>query len=397
MAREAEKNAISVCNSDADTDTFFPQTSVAYENELRCSRVTPGAGKGFLTPIKKGRASNSPFGQSHAVPRNDAGAALQNMRWPPYNFTTGEYINTKELPDSSLREKLKENHQEVMFLTLEEAFRVLQSWGWKDTKETWKSITASTGAQVMINYGVNGRDIVTTSMVIAQFNVYGLKATKLGLKATFGMKMSPYFNKIGTEMISLSGYSGLRRILNSPTYRLDNPKIVQLGIGKYGLKNSIKSGTVLTIFVAAGFRILDYALNDEVFLTDLIGSLAVDVVKIGISSVVSAAAGATALALTSYVAIHLVVVVGIGLATAVLLNKLDEHYGITPKVIELLEKAQQEAVEKGRELQKDVADSVIDLAEMLVDGALETGKKVIESEVKRFVKNSINELIPKPL
>ncbi|MEK2029947.1 hypothetical protein WOB93_18375 [Vibrio parahaemolyticus] len=198
-------------------------------------------------------------------------------------------------------------------------------------------------------------------------------------------------------MIKLSGYSGLRRILTGTTYRLDNPKVVQLGIGKYGLANSIKSGTVITIFVAAGFRILDYAFNDEVFLTDLVGSLATDVVKIGISSAVSAALGAASLAFVSFVAVNLAVVVAAGLVTSIILNELDEHYGITPKVIELLEKAQQEAVEKAEQLKENTYDSVLDLAGMLLEGVLETGKEVIESEVKRFIKKSLNELTPKIL
>ncbi|MDF5014704.1 hypothetical protein P3589_22270 [Vibrio parahaemolyticus] len=388
IAYENEQKQNPSIKSEAEAETFFPKTSIAYQNEVKANRVTPGVGKGFLPPIKKQTAFTS---------TQTANICPENMYWPPYDFTSGTYINTKQLPDDSLRNNLKDNQEHVMFLTLEEAFKVLQSWGWKDTQATWKSMTTSTGAQIMINYGVNGKDIVTTSMIIAQFNVHGIKATKLGLKATFGMKMSTYYNKTGTEMIKLSGYSGLRRILTGTTYRLDNPKVVQLGIGKYGLANSIKSGTVITIFVAAGFRILDYAFNDEVFLTDLVGSLATDVVKIGISSAVSAALGAASLAFVSFVAVNLAVVVAAGLVTSIILNELDEHYGITPKVIELLEKAQQEAVEKAEQLKENTYDSVLDLAGMLLEGVLETGKEVIESEVKRFIKKSLNELTPKIL
>ncbi|MFS1860927.1 hypothetical protein BCU54_007355 [Vibrio lentus] len=395
MAHEAELNNTSVLNSNADENTFFPKTSMAYQNEVKASRITPGMGQGFLPPLKKSGYMQAAAQQN--APTQTANIAPENMYWPPYNFIEGEYINTKVLPDDALRTQLQNNHTEVMLLTLEEAFRVLQSWGWMDTKDTWKSMTTSTGSQVMINYGVNGKDVVSTSMVIAQFNLHGLRATKLGLKATFGMKMTTEFNKIGNEMIKLTGHSGLRRILTASYYRLDNPKIVQLGIGKYGLAHSIKSGTVLTIYVAAGYRILDYALNDEVFLTDLVGSLATDLVKIGISSIVAAAAGAGIMTITSLVAMHLAVVVVAGLFTSMLLNQLDKHYGITPKVIELLEKAQQEAVEKGKELQQDVYDSFLDLAEMLVEGALETGKEVVEAEIRHFIKKSLNELVLKPL
>ncbi|TOO96816.1 hypothetical protein CGH26_27545, partial [Vibrio parahaemolyticus] len=63
----------------------------------------------------------------------------------------------------------------------------------------------------------------------------------------------------------------------------------------------------------------------------------------------------------------------------------------------LLEKAQQEAVEKAEQLIENTYDSVLDLAGMLLEGVLETGKEVIESEVKRFIKKSLNELTPKIL
>lgn len=99
----------------------------------------------------------------------------------------------------------------------------------------------------------------------------------------------------------------------------------------------------------------------------------------------------------SFVAVNLAVVVAAGLVTSIILNELDEHYGITPKVIELLEKAQQEAVEKAEQLKENTYDSVLDLAGMLLEGVLETGKEVIESEVKRFIKKSLNELTPKIL
>lgn len=395
MAHEAELNNTSVLNSNADENTFFPKTSMAYQNEVKASRITPGMGQGFLPPLKKSGYMQATAQQN--APTQTANIAPENMYWPPYNFIEGEYINTKVLPDDALRTQLQNNHTEVMLLTLEEAFRVLQSWGWMDTKDTWKSITTSTGGQVMVNYGVNGKDVVSTSMIIAQFNIHGLKATKLGIKATLGMKAAVSLNHLGNEMISLSGYSGLRRILTGTNYRLDNPKVVQLGIGKYGLANSIKSGTVLTFYVAAGFRIIDYILNDEVYLTTLIGSLATDIVKIGIASLVAGIAGAIALAATSFVAAHLAAVVVVGTLAAFALNELDEHYGITPQVIELLEKAQQEAVEKGRELQREVKNGILDTTEMLIEGTLETGKKVIEAELKRFIKRSINELILKPI
>ncbi len=53
MAREAELTNKSTINSNADEDTFFPKTSMAYQNEVTASRITPGVGQGFFTTLKE--------------------------------------------------------------------------------------------------------------------------------------------------------------------------------------------------------------------------------------------------------------------------------------------------------------------------------------------------------
>ncbi len=95
------------------------------------------------------------------------------------------------------------------------------------------------------------------------------------------------------------------------------------------------------------------------------------------------------MAATSFVALHLAAVVVVGTLAAFVLNELDEHYGITPQVIELLE--------RGRALQRELKNGILDTTEMLINGTLETGKRVIETELKRFIKSSISELIFRPI
>ncbi|XIW28070.1 hypothetical protein AB2E84_14245 [Escherichia coli] len=70
-----------------------------------------------------------------------------------------------------------------------------------------------------------------------------------------------------------------------------NPKIVDVGIGKYGLTNSIVKGARLTFYVAVAYRTIDFILNDETSLAEFIGALATDVGKIAIASAVSWGAG----------------------------------------------------------------------------------------------------------
>ncbi len=210
--------------------------------------------------------------------------------------------------------------------------------------------------------------------------------SKLG---SFGIKATSYLNKAGTEMIKLSGYAGIRKVLNAPSFSAVNPKIVQVGIGKYGLANSIKNGAVLTFYVAAAYRIVDYILTDEQRLSEFIGSMATDVVKIGIASTIAWRVGTVLV--TSFVVANLGIVIVAGLAVSVLLNYLDNKYGITNQVIEYLEKSQQEVVDKAR----DIEDGFWDLGSMVFDGMLDAGKRVIENEIHNYIRKTIEDIKPR--
>lgn len=91
---------------------------------------------------------------------------------------------------------------------------------------------------------------------------------------SFSIKATTYVNRNGTELVKISGYPGVRKILNAPVFAAKNPKIVDLGIGKYGFTKSIVEGALLTFYVAAAYRTIDFILNDERSLVDFIGSLA---------------------------------------------------------------------------------------------------------------------------
>ncbi|MDN0092783.1 PAAR domain-containing protein [Yersinia rohdei] len=281
--------------------------------------------------------------------------------------------NTHTLPDDALRAMLARTNQDVMLLTLSESLEVLQSWGWKDTKTAWVETTQSGVGQVMVNYGVNGKDVVTTSMIISRLGDFGIRATV-------------YVNHKGTELIKLTGYAGVRKVLTAPVFALKNPKVVDLGIGKYGLKNSIVSGARVTFYVAAAYRTIDFILNDATSLAEFIGSLATDVVKIGVASAVSWGVGTIALGVVSTVAVPLVVVVVAGLVSAIGLNYLDDKFGFTDQVVKCIEGAQQEFVEKAREAEQGLWD----LGAMYADKMLDKGKDVIEYEVRNYIKEVLS-------
>ncbi|MEY0254231.1 hypothetical protein AB7X32_10635 [Morganella morganii] len=134
-------------------------------------------------------------------------------------------------------------------------------------------------------------------------------------------------------------------------------------------------------------------MNDETSLAKFIGSLATDVVKLGIASAISWGAATAITTLTAVVSVPLIVVVAFGLLSAIALNMLDDKFGVTDKVVAYLETSQQEFVQKAREIEK----GIYDIGAMYADKMLETGKEVLESEVKRYIKKSLKDIKPRIL
>lgn len=282
--------------------------------------------------------------------------------------------NTRNFPDNKLRAMLQANSQEVMLLTLGEVYEILSSWGFY--KNGWVELTQSQPGQIAVNYGLGIKDAITTTMLIADLKLYDIKSTV-------------YVNKNGTELIKLTGYAGVRKILNAPVYALKNPKVVSLGIGKFGVKNTIVKGTVITFYFALAYRTIDFIMNDGTSLAEFIGSLATDVVKIGIASTISWGGGAL-LTMTPFVIGPLVAVVLVGLGASIALNVLDDHFKVTDKLFELIENAQQEFIDKAREIE----DGFWDLGAMYLDGMLRTGKEFVIAETRKYLRETLQEIIP---
>lgn len=281
------------------------------------------------------------------------------------------FKNTHDLPDEKLRMMFKQNNQDIMLLTLPEVFEVLSSWGtWK---HGWVAITESTPGQIIVNYAINIKDVVTTSMLVGQLGSFGIKATV-------------YVNHKGTELIKISGYPGVRKILNAPVFAAKNPKVVDIGIGKYGLTKSIIEGARLTFYVAAAYRTIDYIMNDETSFAEFIGSLATDAVKIGIASAVVWGVGLVLV--TPWIVANLAVVVVVGGVAAITLNVLDEKFGATDKVVAYIESAQQECANKAREVEQ----GLLDLGAMFAEKMLIKGKDVIVEEVRNYIRDNLTSI-----
>jgi len=279
--------------------------------------------------------------------------------------------NTHDLPDDNLRAMLNAHNNNVMLLTLGEVFEYLTSMGFY--KSGWSFISQSKSGEFVVNYGTSIKDAYSTSKILYQLGSLGITATV-------------YVNHKGTELIKISGYAGVRKILKAPIFSAKNPKIIKYGIGKYGLNNAIKEGFLFGLIYVSVADTVDFIFNDETTLAKFIGKWAVDVVKVGVSSAITWGAGVYAVGVFSTIAAPIVVVLVAGALSAWALNKLDDEYKITDRVVSLIESAQQEFVGKAKEMEKGLWD----LGAMYVDGMLTRGKAVVEYEVKKYIRQSLD-------
>ena len=89
----------------------------------------------------------------------------------------------------------------------------------------------------------------------------------------------------------------------------------------------------------------------------------------------------------------IVVSVGVGLFTAWALNDIDEKFGSTDQVVVYIEQAQQDVVEKARQIES----GFLDLGAIFVDGLLETGREIIVSELKAYILKALSDINPRSL
>lgn len=144
-----------------------------------------------------------------------------------------------------------------------------------------------------------------------------------------------YFKRYNGKLhIVFKGRAGIRTILTGTRYGVQNAKVINMGLGRAGVKASAKGGTIVSIFLLTAWNIADYVMRDEATLGQLIGSIAADVTKAALAGGVGYAMGAamvgTAVGTFALGPLAVAVVVGIGVGVA--LDWLDNRYQLTQKL-----------------------------------------------------------------
>jgi hypothetical protein len=110
-----------------------------------------------------------------------------------------------------------------------------------------------------------------------------------------------------------------------------------MAIGALGIKNMVKSGGVLTIYITVPLTILESFLKDHSSIYSLAGNLASDLIKIGVPSAMGYIAGIIFGGFTAYAIVPIGVAIAITVYTGYKIDQIDKEYELTEKLSKLLE------------------------------------------------------------
>lgn len=272
---------------------------------------------------------------------------------------------------TELRQTIQANKHEVFLVSVEEMDAIVRSNNSPRKailQQSWKQLKSKleTGA----NFTAHGKDAVTLAKLIGDLGAAGARV----YVKTYG----------GKPHIILKGRPGLRKILTGTRYGIKNPKVISMGLGKAGAVSAVKSGGILTVVLLSSYRVADYFLTDGATLSQLIGTLATDVVKVGLAVGASITAvamlGATTLAIGP-----LVVALGVGLLATLALEAIDSEFGLTDKVVAGLDElsgSMSNRVDRAKQSAIQAGSAAVD---SVIDYVIESGKQVIVDAARRQI------------
>ncbi|KKO47512.1 hypothetical protein VT06_16705 [Arsukibacterium sp. MJ3] len=265
---------------------------------------------------------------------------------------------------------MKSNQHEVFVVSIEEMEAIVQSslkGNLPHIKNAWQKLKGKT--EVGASYYASADDIRTLSKLVGDLGGF---ASKVYVK-TYG----------GKQHIILKGHPGLRRVLTGTKYGIKNPKVITMGLGKAGAIHAAKSGGILSVVLLSAYRVADYFLTDNATLNQLIGTLATDVVKVGLATGASIVAASALVGFGVTLAIGpIIAVVAVGLLASMALGEIDNHYGITDRVILGLDELSQDVQSQIQKTKENILHKAGGAVALIIDYAVDSARVILIDAAK---------------
>ncbi len=285
-----------------------------------------------------------------------------------------------EKEKKELKQQIKSNQHEVFVVSIEEMDDIVRSspkGNVPHIKNAWQKLKGK--AEVGASYYASADDLRTLSKLVGDLGGFASQA----YVKTYG----------GKPHIILKGHPGLRSVLTGTKYGIKNPKVITMGLGKAGAIHAAKSGGILSVVLLSAYRVTDYFLTDQATLSQLIGSLATDVVKVGIATGASiAAAAVVSVAFTAAIG-PIVAVIIVGVGASMLLSAVDDRYGITDKVIAGLDEVGDDINSYIKRTKENVERSAADAASEVLDYVVESATRLAINIAKHTLEGFLS---PRP-
>jgi hypothetical protein len=277
-----------------------------------------------------------------------------------------------------LKNNIQSNNHEVYILSVDEMDKVVKSSSNKLNEESnsiWQSLKGK--MEYGAGYYANLDDAKVLTKLVGDLGSFGSQAYVK--------------NYNGKVHIILKGRPGLRKVLTGTKYGIANPKVVTMGLGKVGAVNAAKYGGIISIVLITAFRVIDFFMTDTMTLNQLVGTLATDIVKIGIATGASIAAASAVVGFGVTLAIGpILAVVVVGVAFNYGLNELDKKYNITDRVVAGLDEMESDTRALGNRLKQKATRSANQLTESVIDYAVDSMKRIVINTAKNTLKNFLS-------
>lgn len=282
-------------------------------------------------------------------------------------------LTEKEKKD--LQQKIQSNKHEVYVISLEEMDAIIRSSpkGSKPTVQAaWQKIKSKVG--VGASYYASADDAATMTKLIGDLGGVGARA---------------YIKNYGGKPhIVLKGHAGLRTILTGTKYGIKNPKVVTMGLGRAGAVAAAKQGGIFTVVLLSAYRVADYFLTDQATLSQLVGTMATDIVKVGIATAASIGAAVVMGGFTLAVG-PILAVVAVGFGVSMLLEYADNSLGITNRVIAGLDELGESANNYINNQKQRALNTAGKAAGQIIDHAIES----VQAIAINWVQNKLREYL----
>ncbi|AVH27046.1 MULTISPECIES: hypothetical protein [Vibrio] len=242
------------------------------------------------------------------------------------NYPLSRHQSSKSTGSISTYPLYKSNNQhrdkETIILSIE-SFDIVVKNKVKDKAkiERWKNIKGM--FENSANYYATGQDLVF---------ITNLSNYLYGNNSSVIVK-----NYSGAPHIILTGSPAMHSKLSGLGKFLPTPTVAKFAVGPEGALQSIRSGGIITIILISTYRVIDFFLNDRQTLAKLFGTLASDIITIGLSSAAAAIfvnfAAAVGGSVVTLSAGPLLGAILISSAVGLLLNRENDKRGLTQKLI----------------------------------------------------------------